>query len=470
MSIPNAWKRRATKTSVNLEQSTHFQFTVDLNNNEGALNTNSFIYSRSTTSQHIDTNPTVACISSPVSITGHAEERIFDCVFASEGHDVSRLWSSFASPEGQREKEEEEIPKDTSGKGQEHEQGQGQEQGEREREKQIQSTSKGQDKKWIATCGQDGSCRLWCLEHDAQEGEQISECFVLPCYSNAECLRMSWGDGLTRELIATSGANGVVMLWNARDEQLVQSLICKSDSQALDHNGVKDDTPQVYACELFGGQSTLFMGAYDDRVVIWDVTSAQPVVEWKFSATASETTKASSTSTDSASSPCYVYGAALGGANTQPFIAVALSDGSMGVIDPRQATSNVPAYRWKAHAKAVSDCVISKETPWTLASCSSDGLVKVWDLRCVDKGPRACYAGHTRPVFGVDFWGNDQLVSWSNDGSLRSWSEEKSSVLYMDSNYMLHGCSKSDDYIATCGGASGTGHQPACWKMHKVVK
>ena len=61
---------------------------------------------------------------------------------------------------------------------------------------------------------------------------------------------------------------------------------------------------------------------------------------------------------------------------------------------------SVPAYRWKAHAKAVSDCVISKETPWTLASCSSDGLVKVWDLRCVDKGPRACYAGHTRPVFG----------------------------------------------------------------------
>ena len=147
MSIPNAWKRRATKTSVNLEQSTHFQFTVDLNNNEGALNTNSFIYSRSTTSQHIDnTNPTVACISSPVSITGHAEERIFDCVFASEGHDVSRLWSSFASPEGQREKEEDEILNATEG--QRHGQVQEQEHGEREREKQIQSTGKDKDKKW----------------------------------------------------------------------------------------------------------------------------------------------------------------------------------------------------------------------------------------------------------------------------------------------------------------------------------
>ncbi|KAF1334888.1 hypothetical protein FI667_g1525, partial [Globisporangium splendens] len=51
---------------------------------------------------------------------------------------------------------------------------------------------------------------------------------------------------------------------------------------------------------------------------------------------------------------------------------------------------------------------------------SSDGIVRVWDLRYVDKGPRLTLSGHIGPVTCLqrDF---TKLVSGSEDGSLRVW-------------------------------------------------
>ena len=472
--MSKSWKRRPQKSKVILSQPTHATFEVKYPNLNATGTSECSLFqdtkNNTTTESSVHNQHFQPLhLSSPVSIKGHAESRIFCCSFAPDGHDVSRLWSSFSSTE---------------------------------------NASNDEHRKWIATCGQDGSCRVWCLEHE--ETEQISECFVLQCYTNAECLRMSWGHGLTRELIATSGADGVIMLWNACDEQMVQSLTCNSSS------GDKTEKPQIYVCQMVGGQSTLLVGGYDDRLAIWDITSAQPVVEWKFSATSSTTSLASSASTSSSStststspstssstssstttatssiptptptssataSPlpldttCYVYGGTLGGAGTQTFISAALSDGSVAIVDPRQATSSVPAYRWQAHDKAASDCAIPSEAPWTtFASCSSDGLVKLWDLRCVSKGAMMSFAGHQRAVFGVEFWDSQSLVSWSNDGSLRRWNisgaaPPHSSILHQDSFFNLHGCSKQDQYVATCGGPTGSEHQPASWNMHKVV-
>ena len=484
-----SWSRRATKP-IQLQQPTHVKFQVASPKTSTTLEPPHPYFTHSSGSSphlagktHPPSTPPSTPLSPPVCVTGHSDDRIFNVSFAPDGHDVSRLWGSFAS----------------------------------------NTDVDSQQRNWISTCGQDGTCRIWCLEYNQEhKQEQIFECYTMPCSTTSECLRMSWGQGLTRELIATSGADGMILLWNACNEEIVQRLPCLVHN----NNGVEhDDKPQVYACSLFGGQSTLLMGGYDNRVMIWDITTGQPVVEWKCSTMPAATTgKAATTiapppllaassappppptTTTSPTSPtspiapaptapqhnpvsdqCFVYGASLGEIQDgSPIIAVAISDGSIAMIDPRQATSKVPAYRWKAHSVGVSDVTmrgltkhapnssIQKERPdpWILTSCSADRLVKVWDLRSVTKGPVRSLGGHTKPVFGVEFWDRDHVVSWSNDGSLRQWDitgKTASLVLHEDVNYNLHGCAKKGRYVATCGGANGQKHQPAYFKIHKTL-
>ena len=483
-----SWKRRASKKKINIRQSTHIQFKVAQSESFKATECPLFADSNAAMAATIALGapapPTPPPrLSPPIHVTGHAEDRIFNISFAPDGHNLSRLWSTFDATAT------DEQPKETN-------------------------------QHWIATCGQDGTCRIWCLEYHEKQ-EQISECYVLPCCPNAECLRMSWGQGLTRDFVATSGADGSIMMWNVRDEQMVQSLTCSSSGSNGKQGEKAEEKPQVYACSLFGGQSTLIMGGYDDRIMIWDVSSGQPVVEWAFSKEGTRTLPpppaASSSSSSSSSSPsssspssasslsslqpstpqhnpvtdqCFVYGATLGKIQSAPVIAVALSDGSVSIIDPRQATSNVTAYRWKAHTLGVSDVALpmllnSNETtstngtnntkhsnPWMLTSCSADCLVKVWDLRSITKGPVLSLGGHTKPVFGVECWDEDRIVSWSNDGSLRQWDatgKTSPSVLHTDQNYNLHGCAKKGSYVATCGGTSGSMHQPAYFNLHKRI-
>ena len=464
-----SWKRRTTKApAIRLEEPTHNIFKVEHNdehNEECPLFIDQDTF---TSSDKLDPSPpnsnSPSILSTPVCITGHNDQRIFDCNFAPQGHDVSRLWASFSTPD---EVDDTETSTGSSNKADQHTKG---ETGEASRD----STSvdgNNSDQKWIATCGQDGTCRLWCMEHENGANEQISECYVLPCSTGSECLRMSWGEGLTRQLVATSTADGTIMLWNALEEQMVKCLPCVP-------SGVDaKEKPQVYACNLLGGQSTLIMGGYDDRVVFWDIPTGEPVAEWQF---ASGGSSSSSVGTRFGNE-CFVYGATVGGIGgsaggisgaVQTFVAVSLSDGTVSIVDPRQATSQVSAYRWKAHDRAASDCAMSTGAGWKMASCSADGLVKVWDLRNVTSGPLCSLAGHTSPVFGVDFWSDNQVVSWANDGSLRQWDlsgQTSSVVLHNDVSYNLHGCSRDGGYVATCGGPTGTDHLPAFWKMHKIV-
>ena len=110
--------------------------------------------------------------------------------------------------------------------------------------------------------------------------------------------------------------------------------------------------------------------------------------------------------------------------------------------------------------------------PWSMVSCSADCLVKVWDLRAIRNGAVYSLPGHKKAVFGVDFWSKNNVISWSNDGSLRQWDVTGKSppvLLYEDLHYNLHGCDNRGAYVATCGGPSGTNHQPAYWNIHKIV-
>ena len=467
-----SWRRRATKKTVTIQQSTHTKFDVkhfDEFENvsecplfQGISSTSSSSSSSSTStssslsmSSSLLHDSSISSLSPPVHITGHADDRIFSVTFAPDGHDCSRLWSLFETP-----------PTITSTKSTEKE-------------------NIDMERKWIATCGQDGTCRIWCLEHNKQH-EQVSECYVLTCSEKNECLRMSWGEGLTREIVATSNAEGVIHIWDVLNEQTVQKLNCR----VHDSNGLgKAEKPQVYVCKLFGGQSSLVMGGYDDRIMIWDVSTGGSIVEWTFSKTGKKATsmKQISPNHNPASDECYVYGASLGQIHDgSPLIAAALSDGSISIIDPRQASSNISAYRWKAHNLSVSDVTMpslnsslnkgesnpSNHDPWSMVSCSADCLVKVWDLRAIRNGAVYSLPGHKKAVFGVDFWSKNNVISWSNDGSLRQWDVTGKSppvLLYEDLHYNLHGCDNRGAYVATCGGPSGTNHQPAYWNIHKIV-
>ena len=71
----------------------------------------------------------------------------------------------------------------------------------------------------VATTGQDGSARVWCIEGVDGE-ENIREVSVLSGHGHHECVRFCWGDGVTVRLVATSGADGTVALWDTVKQKL----------------------------------------------------------------------------------------------------------------------------------------------------------------------------------------------------------------------------------------------------------
>lgn len=301
----------------------------------------------------------------------------------------------------------------------------------------------------LATAGQDGTARIWCIE--GPEGQEcMREVAVLHGHGNSECLRFCWGDGVTVKLVATTGADGTAALWDPVEEKVVERIVC-------------GERTQVYAGEFLGGESTHFLTAYDNFITLWDIQhGAARVLNWKFLAG-----KATSTTANVSSNfmdQCFVYDAKLLHTshitNGPNLITVAMSDGSACLVDMREAaaTSNDacptrPTLRWQAHDRYVCECsglagMGSSAIPsFSILTSSGDSTVKLWDIRklssntthqvsgCHDSAipPLMVFDGHCGPVYGARFITENRednvqkqcphhITSWSADGTVRKWS------------------------------------------------
>jgi hypothetical protein len=111
--------------------------------------------------------------------------------------------------------------------------------------------------------------------------------------------------------------------------------------------------------------------------------------------------------------------------NDDRIIAVALSDGSVRVVDTRMPWTGTEGQvaTLTGHDKHVTGCTFvnsasTGESPGCVAAVAGNGRMLAWDLRT--KLPVADFEAHENPAFGVTTMGQD-LISWSVDGSVRMW-------------------------------------------------
>jgi WD40 repeat protein len=349
----------------------------------------------------------------------------------------------------------------------------------------------------LATTGQDGSARIWCVE-GVQGEESIREVAVLRGHGNFECVRFCWGDGVTVRLAATTGADGTVALWDTIGQTVVERLPC-------------GEKTQVYAGEFLGGQSTLVATAHDEIVSLWDVQHGPHQMRtWKFQ---SRKTMSAPKPLSKDSNECFVYGVhsmkTSSVSNGPNLFAVALSDGSACVVDLREGDP-LPSLRWHAHERYV--CEVSGGTNLggadfssnAIMTASGDGTVKLWDLRKLSGSeggggrdssmglpsePMNMFAGHHGVVYGATFIANQSeesrgiVASWSADGTVRMWSALEDNptkghkILYENENMSMHGFAfgPSLNFAAVVGSPKGAaqhgrfGSAPARWQLFKSV-
>ena len=198
-----------------------------------------------------------------------------------------------------------------------------------------------------------------------------------------------------------------------------------------------------------------------------------------------------------------------GVSNGPNLFAVALSDGSAGVVDLREGDP-LPSLRWQAHERYV--CEVSGGNDLggadfssnAIMTASGDGSVKLWDLRKLSGSeggggrdsamglpsePVNIFSGHHGVVYGASFITNQSeesrgiVASWSADGTVRIWSALENNptkdhkILYQHENMSMHGFAfdPSLNFAAVVGSPKGaaqhgySGSAPARWQLFKIV-
>jgi WD40 repeat protein len=305
-----------------------------------------------------------------------------------------------------------------------------------------------------------GDC-VWCKTPDNDHGEVYRVRLQQRLHGHHdECLRLAWGVGVANNFLATAGASGNVILWDIKTAQQV-GVFFQGEKQ------------QVYTCEFFPDDGSALLAGHEDLLSMWDVERGLVVGRWQFHSK-SQGRKRSVTDTALAKrnsgETCYVYGA--GACNQSMSVAVALSDGSIRVIDPRCGDT---VLSFQAHIDDHASNVSFSPGGMELVSTGGKGAVKVWDVRSCGK-EKYLFNGHEGPAYGARFNGKtssgcDSFYSWGADGSVRSWyvsnvgtgvSEYDTAPRMPSSEYPALWFDTSDDMTlgAICGGPSG-GSGPA---------
>ncbi|KAL3671585.1 hypothetical protein V7S43_003501 [Phytophthora oleae] len=216
------------------------------------------------------------------------------------------------------------------------------------------------------------------------------------------CMELGHQLGGGRSLLASGSDDGTVRLWDTTKENSVALLSGhKGAGKPADNGGVS-------CLRLLSSDDDLALGYRRRTLQIWDLAVSKLKVNVEAHQAGVRDLQVSGTRLVTAANDrvVKVWDTAFRGA----------------------AGSTQPTQELHGHGGPVQCVSLGGPADPTICTGAADGLVRVWDLRYVQRGPRLTLRGHVGPVTRLqrDF---TKLVSAGEDGWLRVWDMHSGSCL-----------------------------------------
>ncbi|KAG7393935.1 WD repeat-containing protein 86 [Phytophthora pseudosyringae] len=208
------------------------------------------------------------------------------------------------------------------------------------------------------------------------------------------CMELGHQLGVGRSLLASGSDDGTVRLWETTKESSVALLSGhKGTGKPADHGGVS-------CLRLLSSDDDLALGYRRRTLQIWDLAACKLKVNVEAHQAGVRDLQVSGTRLVTAANDRVVK------------VWDTAFRGTGGTMQPVQVL--------RGHGGPVQCVSLGGPADPTICTGAADGLVRVWDLRYVQRGPRLTLRGHTGPVTRLqrDF---TKLVSAGEDGWLRVW-------------------------------------------------
>ncbi|GLD93706.1 hypothetical protein PINS_up002311 [Pythium insidiosum] len=188
----------------------------------------------------------------------------------------------------------------------------------------------------------------------------------------------------SRLVVASGSADGSVRLWDP----------CKDSSVSV---MASSNRRPIKCLRYLAHFDSLISGSTEDVLEAWDVTTGACQTSFRAH-----------------------RGAIRDVQVTGERLVTAGNDCNVKVWDARFRSGQSYSHALRNHGGPVLCVSLGGPADPNVCTGSADGVVRVWDLRYVHKGPRLALAGHLGPVTCLqrDF---SKLVSASEDGSVRVW-------------------------------------------------
>jgi WD40 repeat protein len=173
----------------------------------------------------------------------------------------------------------------------------------------------------LLSASEDGVAKVWNIGSRACMHTLVHD-------KAAEVLRTAY---LGSDLICTAGSNGQVCLWKTAESV-----------QKVGHLAHRTPSSQVYVCEpcIATPSSATLLSAADNEVLLWDVACQQCVSSWQYQSSDDQLSQEGyGGDSRNPEREVFVFDAKWRPGNSNNEVAVALSDGTIRLLDSRQPTT-----------------------------------------------------------------------------------------------------------------------------------